>query len=92
MRAAANGHERHLHARGPGVSHPEQGAPRSAYPRDRDGRLPACRDPRGHQREHGRARDATSQVRMPAALCRERRRQPRRELLARARRLHYLRH
>ena len=58
--AARRRDERHLHPRGRRVPDPPRGAAARADPRGRDGRLPARRDPRGHQPQPARARGARS--------------------------------
>ena len=86
-------HQRHLHQVGRRVPGALRRARAGAHRRRRDRRLPAHRDPRGRldQPRRGR-RHAQALSRSRSDPDRIGRRQPRRHLLARARRPHDLRH
>ena len=86
-------HQRHLHQGGRRVPHPLRRAAPGPHPRRRDRRLPAHRDPRGRLDQPRRGRRAPPALPQPRpGPHRIRRRQPRRHLLAGARRSHHLRH
>ena len=90
---ARRGHERHLHARGRRVPDPQRGAAEPAHIRAVEtGGCPhaAIREDISHNLLALEELDRRGQRR--AALRRERRRQPRRAVQPRARRLHDLRH
>lgn len=73
------------------IPNPEQSPAPLAHPRHRNRRLPARRRPRGHQRQPARPAIAAQAIPDRLPPHRVRRRQPGRELLARAGGFHHLR-
>ena len=86
-------HQRHLHQMGCGVSGALGLADAGPHRRRRDRRLPAHRDPRGRLDESRRGRRHAREISQSrSGADRIRRRQSRRDLFARTRRSHDLRH